>query len=140
MTDVKTGDRVQVHYTGRLQDGTVFDSSEGRDPLEFTAGGDEVIPGFSRAVLGMEPGQNLTVTIAADDAYGPRVDGLTQQVNRSLLPDNVSVGDPLQADLDEGPLIVWVSELNDAYAVIDANHPLAGRDLVFEIELVTIVS
>lgn len=140
METAKKGDRVIVHYTGRFENGTIFDTSEGGDPLSFLAGGDEVISGVSEAVLGMQPGQFKTVSIPPDKGYGPRQDGLSQRVERSLLPDGVQVGDPLRAQVDDETLVVWITELTEDSAVIDANHPLAGQTLFFDLELVSIDS
>jgi FKBP-type peptidyl-prolyl cis-trans isomerase 2 len=140
MGATKLGDRVQIHYTGRLEDGTVFDSSQGRDPLEFTAGGNEVIPGVAKAVLGMQAGESKTVEVSAEDAYGVRTPGLEQRVPRKLLPEKAQVGDRLQAKVREKVILVWVAEIEEESAVIDANHPLAGQSLVFDIELVSVES
>jgi peptidylprolyl isomerase len=140
MPATKLGDRVQIHYTGRLEDGTVFDSSQGRNPLEFTAGGNEVIPGVDKAVLGMQPGESKTVVVSAEDAYGARTPGLEQRVPRRILPEKVQVGDRLQAKVGEKAILVWVAELEEEFGVIDANHPLAGQSLVFAIELVAVES
>ena len=140
MGETKLGDRVQIHYTGRLEDGTVFDSSQGRDPLGFTAGGNQVIPGVDKAVLGMQPGESKTVEVSAEDAYGVRTPGLEQRVPRKLLPEKVQVGDRLQAKVGEKVILVWVAELEEESAIIDANHPLAGQSLVFDIELVSVES
>jgi peptidylprolyl isomerase len=140
MGATKSGDRVQIHYTGRLEDGTVFDSSQGRDPLEFTAGGSEVIPGVDKAVLGMQPGESKTVEVSAEDAYGVRTPGLDQRVPRRLLPEKAQVGDRLQAKVGEKVILVWVAVIEEEFAVIDANHPLAGQSLVFDIELVSVES
>ncbi len=140
MGETKLGDRVQIHYTGRLEDGTVFDSSQGRDPLEFTAGGSEVISGVDKAVLGMQPGESKTVVVSAEDAYGAHTPGLEQRVPRKLLPEKAQVGDRLQAKVGEKVILVWVAELEEEFAVIDANHPLAGQSLVFDIELVSVES
>jgi len=138
MGKTKSGDRVRIHYTGRLDDGSVFDSSEGREPLEFTAGGDEVIAGMSQAVLGMAEGETKTIRLAAEEAYGPRQPELAQRVPREMLPDEVEVGQPLQAQTEDQTIVVWVAELGDDFAVVDANHPLAGRDLTFDIEMVSV--
>lgn len=140
MGAAKLGDQVKVHYTGRLEDGTVFDSTQDRAPLEFTAGGSEVIAGVSRAVIGMQPGESKTVEVAAEDGYGPRQPGLEQRVPRTLLPEGVKVGDPLHAKVgDENrTIVVWVMELGEDSAVLDANHPLAGHTLTFDIELVSV--
>ena len=136
----KLGDRVKIHYTGRLEDGTVFDSSQGRDPLEFTAGGNEVLPGVDQAVLGMQPGESKTIVLSAEEAYGARTPGLEKRVPRSMLPDEVQIGDRLQAKVGEKAILVWVTELGEEFAVLDVNHPLAGRGLVFDIELVSFES
>jgi len=141
MAKAKNGDTVRIHYTGRLTDGTVFDSSEDRDPLEFTLGEGKVIPGFEEAVRGMEEGESKTAEIAADDAYGPRRDDLVMQMPRDRLPEDLdpSVGQRLQMQTQDGQKVeVLVTDVDDAGIRIDANHPLAGRDLEFEIELVGI--
>jgi peptidylprolyl isomerase len=140
MSGTKSGDLVKIHYTGRLEDGTVFDSSEGRSPLAFTAGGNEVILGVSRAVIDMEPGDKKTVEVAPEDGFGIRQPNQSQKVPRNLLPEDVKVGSALQAQGTEGtqPITVWVVELDEESAVLDANHPLAGRNLVFDIELVSV--
>jgi len=140
MGGTKLGDRVQIHYTCRLEDGTVLDSSRDRGPLEFTAGGTEVIPGVDQAVLGMQPGESKTVEVSAEDAYGARTPGLEQRVPRSALPEGVQEGDRLQAKVGEKSIMVWVSELGEESALLDANHPLAGHNLVFDIELVCVES
>lgn len=136
MAQVKRGDTVTVNYTGRFEDGDVFDSSSGSEPLRFTAGGQEVIPGVANAVLGMEAGESKTVTIPPEDGYGPRQDGLLQKVPLDQLPPQVKVGDPLQAQVEQDTFIFWVKEMDDQFATLDGNHPLAGKTLVFELELV----
>ncbi|MFP3867201.1 MAG: peptidylprolyl isomerase [Desulfobacteraceae bacterium] len=138
MNTTKIGDRVQIHYTGRFDDDTVFDTSEGQEPLEFTAGSNEVIPGVSQGVVGMKPGDSKTIEVAAEEAYGPRQPGLEQRVPREMIPPEASVGDPLQAKVGEQTYVVWVTEVGDDFAVLDGNHPLAGRNLIFDIELVSV--
>jgi peptidylprolyl isomerase len=140
MTESKVGDKVKIHYTGKLSDGSVFDSSEGREPLEFTVGSQEIIPGLSNGVAGMEPGQTKTIEVAPEEGFGQRVEDRMQKVERSLLPEDVQVGSALQAQSQEGgePFTVWVAELNEDNAVLDANHPLAGRDLTFEVKMVDV--
>lgn len=138
MDVAKLGDQVQIHYIGRLEDGTIFDSSHGRDPLKFTAGGSEVILGVSQAVLGMQPGQSKTVTVDPEDAYGQRVPGLEHRVSRSVLPQGAQVGDPLHTDVKGETIVVWIRELGEDFAVLDLNHPLAGHTLTFDIQLVTL--
>ena len=133
-----SGDTVRVHYTGTLSDGTVFDSSEGREPLEFTLGAGQVVPGFDKAVDGMEVGQTHTVTIPAKEAYGEPDPGQVVEANRSQLPPGaeVEVGDQLQiGTASGGAMIVRVAEVNEETILLDANHPLAGEDLTFEITL-----
>ena len=137
----KAGDTVQVHYTGKLDDGSVFDSSAGRDPLEFTVGAGQVIPGFEQAVEGMAVGQTKTVTIPSAEAYGERVAEAVLQVPREQLPPDLEpeVGQQLVMQSRDGRQIpIVVVEVTEDSITIDANHPLAGRDLTFEIELVAV--
>ena len=138
----KSGDTVRVHYTGTLADGTEFDTSREREPLEFTMGEGRMIPGFEDAVIGMKVGQTKTVTILADDAYGEHHDELMMVVERANLPQDMDpiVGQRLQMERADGQtFIVVVAEVHEDTIVIDANPPLAGKDLTFEIELVEIV-
>jgi FKBP-type peptidyl-prolyl cis-trans isomerase 2 len=137
----KNGDVVQVDYTGKLADGTVFDSSIGREPLEFTLGAGQMIPGFEKAVLGMKVGEKKTVTIPADEAYGPHRDDLILEVPREKLPSDITpeVGQQLGLRQSDGrTAIVTITSVSDNVVTIDANHFLAGKDLTFEIELVKI--
>jgi peptidylprolyl isomerase len=134
----KDGDRVRVHYTGRLEDGQVFDSSRGGEPLEFTVGAGEVIPGFEEAVRGMGVGESKTVEIEPDDAYGPRREALVAQIERerAQFPSEPQVGMNLLLPLqDGGQLEVVITEVTDAHVTIDGNHPLAGEKLIFDVEL-----
>jgi peptidylprolyl isomerase len=135
----KNGDRVRVHYTGRLEDGQVFDSSEGGDALEFRVGAGEVIPGFDEAVRDMGVGDKKTVRIEADDAYGQRREQLVAQVPRESmnLDSPPEEGMSLVMQLQDGNQIpVTVTEVTDTHVTLDANHPLAGHDLTFDVELV----
>jgi FKBP-type peptidyl-prolyl cis-trans isomerase 2 len=137
----QNGNIVQVHYTGTLQDGTMFDTSVGREPLEFTLGEDSMIQGFEEAVLGMRIGESKTVTIPVEEAYGPHNADMTLVVNRDELPEDISpeVGQQLQmTGSDGGTLMVVITEVSDTTVTLDANHPLAGKDLTFEIELVSL--
>lgn len=140
MPHAKQGDTVRVHYTGTLPDGSVFDSSSGRDPIEFTIGAGQVIPGFDQAVAGMQVGQEKSVTIAAADAYGPRREELVLQVDRGQFPPNVEPEIGQQFQLGEGDqmFVVTVKDVAEGNVVLDANHPLAGEDLTFALELVEI--
>ncbi len=142
MSEAKTGDTVRIHYTGTLSDGSTFDSSQGRDPLEFQLGTGQVIPGFDKAVTGMTVGEAQKVEIPADDAYGPHDPANQQPFPRDKVPDGtpLDIGTRLQTSGPEGqPIMVTVAEVTDEHVVLDANHPLAGKDLTFEIELVEIV-
>ncbi len=139
MTTVKNGDAVQVHYTGKFDDGTVFDSSDGRDPLKFTVGAGQVIPGFDRAVEGMEQGQSKTFTIPCEQAYGESNPNLILKVGKDSMPQDAEVkeGMVLQSKQEDGRMIQFVvAEVGEAEVTLDANHPMAGKDLTFEIELV----
>lgn len=141
MAQAKKGDTVLIHYTGRLEDGTVFDSSEGREPLEFRLGEGRVIPGFEEAVEGMKPGDEKTADVPADEAYGPRRDDLLLTVSREQLPDGLEpeVGQKLEMATRDGQKVpVVVTDTDDGSVVLDANHPLAGKDLTFDIALVKI--
>lgn len=142
MSEAKTGDTVRIHYTGTLADGEKFDSSAGRDPLEFTLGAGQVIPGFDKAVTGMAVGDAQTVTIPAEDAYGPSDPNGRQTFPREKIPGDIplDIGTQLQLSGPQGqPIMVRVAEVSDDEVVLDANHPLAGQDLTFEIKLVEIV-
>lgn len=138
----KKGDTVKVHYTGRLDENEVFDSSENREPLIFTIGSGEIIPGFEQAVIGMNPGDQKTVTIVSEEAYGPVMKELITEVDRSKIPPHIQLeeGQMLQIGEEGGPTaIVRVSRIDDKTVTLDANHPLAGRDLIFDIKLLEIV-
>lgn len=137
----KNGDKVKVHYTGKLEDGEVFDSSRDRKPLEFTVGEGNVIPGFDKAVLDMEIGEQKSVEIAPDEAYGPRREELVVDVERSEFPSHIepSVGQRLQMQQPEGGTVnLVITDMNDETITLDANHPLAGRTLLFEVEMMEI--
>lgn len=138
MDQVTAGDVVQIHYTGRLPDGTVFDSSSGGDPLEFTAGSNELIEGVSQAVLGMQEGEKKSVTVEPEVGYGPRQEGMEHRVPRASLPEGVRVGDRLSATAGGQTIPVWITQISDESALVDANHPLAGKTLTFDIELVSV--
>lgn len=142
MTEAKTGDIVRINYTGRLTDGTHFDSSEGREPLQFKLGEGQVIQGLEAHITGMEPGTKSTVTIPCDAAYGPRREEAVQTIDRAKVPSgiDVEVGTKLQARTADGTMLpITVVEVDDDSVKVDANHPLAGQDLIFDVELVEIV-
>lgn len=141
MSQVKKGDNVQVHYTGRLNDGTVFDSSQGREPLAFTVGAGQMIQGFDKAVVGMSVGDNLTVTIPSAEAYGEYRSDLVIVVPSEQFPEgaNPQVGDRFAINQENGYQIpVIVTEVNSNGVTLDANHELAGKELIFDIQMVSI--
>lgn len=141
MAEAKSGDTVKIHYTGRLEDGTVFDSSRERAPLEFTLGEGQVIPGVEDAVGGMGQGESKTARIPATEAYGPHREELVLVVGPDKFPENVEpdVGQRLQMQQPNGQAVaVTVTDVSDQGIQLDANHPLAGRDLTFDLELVEI--
>ena len=138
---VESNSKVKVHYTGKLDDGSVFDSSVDRDPLEFTMGQGQLIKGFEAAVLGMSPEEEVTVTIPAAEAYGEVREDLIQSVNRSMLPEdmNPEIGMQLMSQMPNGQQIpVTVVDVTDDSIKVDANHHLAGKDLTFEIKVVSV--
>jgi len=142
MAEAKTNDTVRVHYTGKFEDGTVFDSSVEREPLEFTIGEGRVIPGFEQAVMGMNPGESKTVQIPAEEAYGPYRDEWVLVVERNQFPEDLEpeIGQRLQLMQPSGEtVLVTVTDITPTSATLDANHPLAGRTLTFDIKLVEIV-
>jgi peptidylprolyl isomerase len=158
MAQAKNGDKVRVHYTGTLEDGSIFDSSEagsdecsddscgcgGQDggPLEFVIGKGNLIPKFEAAVVGLEPGQKVQVRIASEDAYGPRVEEMVAVIERSEIPADINPepGQQMEVILQDGTAMpVMVIEVTDTSVTLDANHPLAGRDLTFDITLVEIL-
>ncbi|WP_339749911.1 peptidylprolyl isomerase [uncultured Rubinisphaera sp.] len=142
MNAAKSGDTVRIHYTGKLEDGTQFDSSEGRDPLEFALGSGNVIPGFENAVEGMAVGDKKSVTIPPEEAYGPRHEQLIQDVPRNRLPDGITptVGMELQSQNENGQVMQFsVTAVDEESITVDGNHPLAGKALSFDVELVEIV-
>jgi len=136
----KNGDTVRVHYTGKLENGTEFDSSSGGDPLEFKIGEGRVIPGFEKGVVDMEPGESKKVTIPAEDAYGVHHEEMVISVERKDLPDdlNPKVGEHLEMRQGEHVFQVVVQEVTDETVTLDGNHPLAGETLIFDIELTEI--
>jgi peptidylprolyl isomerase len=139
----KEGDLVKVHYTGKLKDESIFDSSQDSDPLEITLGTGQVIPGFEKAVVGMGVGDSKTVEIAAEDAYGPYRDELVVEIEKERIPEDltVEVGQHLVLRQAEGPPIrVKVADMTEQSVTLDANHSLAGQDLTFEVQLIEIVS
>lgn len=141
MSKAKTGDAVSVHYTGKLEDGTIFDSSISREPLAFEIGKGQMIPGFEKAVMGMEVGEKTTVTLAPEDAYGERMEDRIVKFDKSQIPGDIptDIGTQLSINQPNGQQIpAIVTDADETSITLDANHPLAGKALVFDIEMVSI--
>ncbi len=141
MGQAKKGDKVTVHYTGKLEDGTVFDSSQDKQPLEFTLGEGQIIPGFEDGIVGMDVGDTKSITIPPEKAYGNNRDDLIIEVNKADIPDNIkpSIGQQLQIKQSEGDVIgVTITAMTEKSVTLDANHPLAGKTLLFDVELVAV--
>lgn len=137
---IKDGDTVKVHYTGSLDNGTIFDTSKDREPLEFTAGKRMLVSGFENAIMGKEVGDTINVTFPADEGYGDSDPDMIFSVPLSELPDDITaeIGVHLQLNTEEGIMDVVISNLTEDTIELDANHPLAGKALTFEIEIVSI--
>jgi FKBP-type peptidyl-prolyl cis-trans isomerase 2 len=140
MATAKDGDTVKIHYKGFFDGGEVFDSSEGREPLEFAVGGGQVIPGFEQGVTGMAEGEKKTINIPAAEAYGEYRDDMVQEVERSQFPPDAELkpGQMFQVDTPGGPMPVTVKAVVGDKVTLDANHAMAGKDLNFDLELVSI--
>jgi FKBP-type peptidyl-prolyl cis-trans isomerase 2 len=141
MSQVKSGDTVKMHYTGKLENGEVFDSSRERDPLEFTIGSGKVMPGIEKGIIGMEIGDTRTIEIPPEDALGPRREDLVVEMKKSDFPEDMSfkIGQMMQMQRKDGDsLVVTIRDINGDNVTLDANHPLAGRTLVFDVELLEI--
>ena len=142
MPKAKNGDTVKINYTGKLEDGTIFDTSSDREPIQFTIGTDQVIAGLEQAVIGMNTGETKTSKIPADQAYGPHRNEMVIEVDRKEIPDNIKleIDQHLQIPQEnKRSIIVRVTDISEEKVTLDANHPLAGRDLTFDIELIEIV-
>jgi FKBP-type peptidyl-prolyl cis-trans isomerase 2 len=141
MQQVQNGDKVKVHYHGRLRNGETFDSSEGREPLEFTVGSGQVIKGFDQGVMGMQPGDRKTVEIDVADAYGEKQQEMLIEFPKNQFPDDVNPEVDMQLMMNNGAgqsFPVRIAEVREESVILDANHPLAGQDLIFDLELVAI--
>lgn len=142
MTQAKSGDTVKVHYTGTLNNGQVFDSSKSREPLQFTLGTGMVIPGFEAAVTGLSPGETVTSTIPNAEAYGPYQKEMVAEIEKQNIPADfeLEVGQRLEMQVPSGEAMsVTITDIKGDMVTLDGNHPLAGQDLTFELELVEIV-
>jgi peptidylprolyl isomerase len=142
MQQVQKGDKVKVHYHGKLTSGETFDSSKGREPLEFEVGSGTVIKGFDEGVAGMEVGEKKTINIPVEEAYGPRSEDMLIEFPRDRFPQDVEIEEGMQLMMSNGSgqnIPVMVAEIKEGTVILDANHPLAGEELIFDIELVEIV-
>jgi peptidylprolyl isomerase len=141
MRQAKNGDMVKVHYTGKLENGEVFDTSKDRQPLEFTIGDGDLIPGFEEGIIDMEIGETKSITIPSEKAYGPRKEELVVKVTKDNFPDDITpvTGHQLQVKQKDGNLInLTITGIDEDTVTLDANHPLAGYDLIFDVELMEI--
>jgi len=141
MKKIEIGNTVKVNYTRRLEDGSVFDTSltEGREPLSATLGQNQLIKGFEDGLMGMVTGDKKTIEIDSENAYGPYMEGMVTEVPKNQVPEGIKVGDTLQGNSERGPIMVRVTEINEQSVKIDANHPLAGKKLIFDLEVVEII-
>jgi FKBP-type peptidyl-prolyl cis-trans isomerase 2 len=140
MSTIKSGDNVTVNYTGRLEDGTIFDSSlnEGRTPLVAKLGEGKLIPGFEEGLIGLSSGEKRKLEIEPENAYGQHNPMMIQEIEKTNVPEGVQVGDTLQGMNQYGPINVTVSEVKEETVVLDMNHPLAGKKLIFDLEVVSV--
>jgi FKBP-type peptidyl-prolyl cis-trans isomerase 2 len=140
MSKVENGKSVTVHYTGRFEDGTVFDTSltEGREPIRTVLGQGSLIRGFELGLLGMSEGEKKTIEVLPEDGYGEYLDGMVTVVKKEQVPEGVNIGDVLQSQSDRGTINVMVVEINEEGVKLDANHPMAGKKLIFDLEVVKV--
>jgi len=140
MKKVQIGDTVIVNYTGKLEDGTIFDSSlnEGREPLKSTLGQNQLIPGFENGLIDMTAGEMKTIEIEPENAYGEIQPQMMSEIPLSQVPEGVKAGDMLQGQNQFGPVNVVVTEVKESTVVLDMNHPLAGKKLIFDLEVVSV--
>ena len=141
MKKIQSGDTVKVNYTGKFEDGSIFDTSmvEGREPLTVTLGQGQLIPGFENGLIDMTIGETKTIEIEPKDAYGEPVEGMLQEVDKSQLPEELEIGGMLQAQVPEGVFNVVIKEIKETTVILDANHPLACKKLVFDLEVVEVM-
>ncbi len=141
MPQAKRGDTVKIHYTGKLENETVFDSSVNREPLQFTIGAGKIIPGVEQSIIGMSPGESKTVKVSSDEAYGPHRSELVEEIERKKLPSYLELkpGKMLQIQQPNGQTIrVLITDVTESKVTLDGNHPLAGKELIFDIQLLEI--
>jgi len=135
---IKEGSKVKVHYTGRFEDDNVFDSSLEREPLEFVVGEANLIPGFINALIGMNLGESKTILLNPEEAYGSYIEELVNEVPKEHVPENVEIGSMLQAQTEDGIVNVIVTNITETHVTVDANHPLAGKNLIFDLEVLEV--
>jgi FKBP-type peptidyl-prolyl cis-trans isomerase 2 len=140
MKQIKENDIAYVHYTGKFENGTIFDTSKSREPLEVKIGSGQVIKGFENALIGMSPGETKTVHIPTEEAYGEKNDYMIQEVPKEKVPKDVSLSDVLEAPTPMGPINFVVIDIKEDTVTLDSNHPLAGFDLIFDLEIVSVTS
>ncbi len=141
MEGIREGDRVQVHYTGKLQSGEVFDSSQGREPLDLTIGEGKIIPGFEQALLGMQTGDKKSFDLTPDQAFGERKDELVHVIQKEQIPSDIKLEIGMQLALEgqqKEPIPAQVVDISESTVTLDTNHPLAGKDIIFEVDVVEI--
>ena len=137
---IKEGSKVKVHYTGKLEDGKVFDTSNDKDPIEVVLGEGTLIKGFEEGLLGMKSGEKKTIEIEPKEAYGEYIDGRIQEVEKTKLPEDIKVGMVLQATTEVGSMVITIKEIKEDTAILDANHPLAGKKLIFDLDVIEVVN
>jgi FKBP-type peptidyl-prolyl cis-trans isomerase SlpA len=140
MKRVTSNSKVKVNYTGKLEDGTIFDSSliAGREPLMAILGEGQLIKGFENGLLEMSEGESRTIEIEPDDAYGHYISDMVAEIPKDQVPENSNVGDSLQGNSPQGPIVVRITEIKEDSVIIDANHPLAGKKLIFDLEVISV--
>jgi len=142
MAQAKSGDTVRVHYTGKLDDGTVFDTSLSREPLELTIGNHDLIPAFEQAIVGMEPGESKSINVSPDEAFGPYREDMVVDLDRTRFPEDMDLQVGRRLEMTENgsrTITVTITDVSETTVTVDANHPLAGEELTFDIQLVEIV-
>lgn len=135
---IEINDTVSVNYTGRFENGEVFDTSEGKEPITFQIGANQVIKGFEEALMGKEMNDTVSTQLSPSEAYGEVVESLISTINKDRVPEGVKVGDQLQASTEQGPVNVLVTDITEDSITIDGNHPMAGKTLIFDITVVNI--
>ncbi len=137
---IKKGSKVRVHYTGKFENDKIFDSSVENEPLEVVIGQSNLIKGFEEGLMGMEEGEKKTINIEPKDAYGEHIEGRVQEVEKTKLPDEVKVGMVMEAQSESGSVILSIKEIKEDVVVLDTNHPLSGKKLIFDLDVVEVTN